>query len=124
MYVHSIHPSNLIGKIYLGCLGQYIAERLLKLNERGRWEDPPPSDPVRRGKQDEEIFQTARLVKCVHYVLSVGTQTLIPIQLRPLHEPHLGRLRSEFPWARRGCILGYPCFQGSFFSISNPSMTS
>jgi linoleate 10R-lipoxygenase len=46
---------------------QYIADRLLKLNERGTWHDPPPADPALRAKQDEEIFQTARLVKYVHY---------------------------------------------------------
>ena len=38
---------------------------LLKLNERGRWVDPPPEDPVARARQDEEIFQTARNVKYV-----------------------------------------------------------
>lgn len=43
--------------------GQYIAEQILKINERGTWSDPPPTDPALRAKQDEEIFQTARLVK-------------------------------------------------------------
>ena len=38
---------------------------LLKINERKRWSDPPPSDPERKAAQDEEIFQTARLVKLV-----------------------------------------------------------
>ena len=42
---------------------KYIAGNLLKINERGRWSDPPPSDPVKRALQDEEIFQVARLVK-------------------------------------------------------------
>lgn len=42
---------------------QYVAEMLLKINERGRWIDPPPEDPKLRAQQDEEIFQTARLVK-------------------------------------------------------------
>jgi linoleate 10R-lipoxygenase len=36
---------------------------LLKINERGRWTDPPPADDKLRAQQDEEIFQTARLVK-------------------------------------------------------------
>ena len=44
-------------------LTQYIAEMLLKLNERGTWSDPPPTDADKRARQDEEIFQTARLVK-------------------------------------------------------------
>ncbi|KAG6916402.1 hypothetical protein DXG01_006982 [Tephrocybe rancida] len=40
----------------------YIAERLLKINERKLWSDPPPTDPIKRALQDEQIFQTARLV--------------------------------------------------------------
>jgi linoleate 10R-lipoxygenase len=43
----------------------YTAEMLLKINERKEWNDPPPEDPAARAKQDEEIFQTARLIKCV-----------------------------------------------------------
>lgn len=38
---------------------------LLRLNERGRWSDPPPADEAKRALQDEEIFQIARMVKCV-----------------------------------------------------------
>ena len=37
---------------------------LLKINERKRWIDPPPADNKDKiAEQDEEIFQTARLVK-------------------------------------------------------------
>lgn len=36
---------------------------LLSINERKRWTNPPPKDPQARAIQDEEIFQTARLVK-------------------------------------------------------------
>ena len=39
---------------------------LLKINERGRWHDPPPADSAARAQQDEEIFQVARLVKYVN----------------------------------------------------------
>ena len=46
---------------------------LLKVNEKGRWSYPPPEDPVKRAQQDEEIFQTARLVKYV---------SLRPVHLR------------------------------------------
>ena len=45
--------------------GQYIAEKLLKINERRSWSDPPPVDTAARANQDEQIFQTARLVKLV-----------------------------------------------------------
>ncbi|THV00227.1 heme peroxidase [Dendrothele bispora CBS 962.96] len=46
----------------------FIADNLLKLNERGKWSDPPPSDEAALMKQDEEIFQTARLVNCGHFM--------------------------------------------------------
>ncbi|KAJ6487073.1 heme peroxidase [Mycena vitilis] len=46
----------------------YVADRLLKINERGRWTDPPPTDEKRRAQQDEDIFQTARLVNCGHFM--------------------------------------------------------
>ena len=53
-------------KLLPNCLPlQYIAQMLLKINERRQWTDPPPEDPVKRALQDEEIFQTARLVKYV-----------------------------------------------------------
>jgi len=51
----------------------YIAEQLLKKNERGHWHDPPPHDAAARAKQDEEIFQTARLINCQHFVNVVIT---------------------------------------------------
>ncbi|KAF8473705.1 linoleate diol synthase [Russula ochroleuca] len=48
----------------------YIANKLLEINERGTWTNPddiPVGDPQRSMKihdQDEEIFQTARLINC------------------------------------------------------------
>ncbi|KAA1469100.1 linoleate diol synthase, partial [Dentipellis sp. KUC8613] len=48
----------------------YIASKLLEINEQKKWQDPdsiPASDPQRAQKivqQEEEIFQTARLVNC------------------------------------------------------------
>ena len=44
---------------------------LLKINERKRWTDPPPQDATARAAQDEEIFQTVRLVKSVTYQTSL-----------------------------------------------------
>ncbi|KAF8630934.1 hypothetical protein AX17_005291 [Amanita inopinata Kibby_2008] len=55
----------------------FIAERLLSINERKRWTDPPPMDDVSRAKQDEEIFQIARLVNCGHF-LTVMTCDFLP----------------------------------------------
>ncbi|KAF8579879.1 heme peroxidase [Ramaria rubella] len=46
----------------------YVADMLLKVNEKKLWSDPPPEDPALRTKQDEEIFQTARLVNGGHFI--------------------------------------------------------
>ncbi|KAJ7704765.1 heme peroxidase [Mycena rosella] len=46
----------------------YAADMLLKINERGRWTNPPPTDDKLRAQQDEELFQTARLVNCGHFM--------------------------------------------------------
>ncbi|KAJ7249642.1 heme peroxidase [Mycena rebaudengoi] len=45
----------------------YIAQMLLRINERGTWSDPLPTDASASAKQDEEIFQIARLVNCGHF---------------------------------------------------------
>ncbi|KAI5895328.1 heme peroxidase [Schizophyllum commune H4-8] len=43
----------------------FIAERLLEINERGSWQqDLDKLDEEGKAKQDEEIFQIARLVNC------------------------------------------------------------
>ncbi|KAI0756453.1 heme peroxidase [Daedaleopsis nitida] len=49
----------------------YIADMLLKINERGKWTNPPPSDAAARARQDEEIFQTARLVNCGNFMAMI-----------------------------------------------------
>jgi len=40
----------------------------LKINEKGTWADPTPTDAKKRDRQDEDIFQTARLVNCGHFM--------------------------------------------------------
>lgn len=47
----------------------YIAQRLLQLNEKGTYSDPPPSgDPAALMNQDDDIFNRARLVNCGHFM--------------------------------------------------------
>lgn len=52
---------------------QHIAGKLLDINERGTWKDPslfPADDAATEKKleqQDEEIFQTARLINCAWF---------------------------------------------------------
>ena len=43
---------------------KYIAAKLLEINERGTFVDPPPKDKEKLLKQEEELFQTARLINC------------------------------------------------------------
>jgi hypothetical protein len=49
---------------------QYIARKLLEINERGTWRDPGTIPHNEEGRtqtisdQDNEIFETARLVNC------------------------------------------------------------
>ncbi|KIJ55788.1 hypothetical protein M422DRAFT_152180 [Sphaerobolus stellatus SS14] len=52
----------------------YIAQKLLEINERGTWVDPAtkltgddPKIVKKRLAQDEEIFQTARLINCTWF---------------------------------------------------------
>jgi hypothetical protein len=49
----------------------YIADKILKINERRRWSDPVPSDPNLLALQDEEIFQTAKLINCGHFMSAI-----------------------------------------------------
>ncbi|KDQ11181.1 hypothetical protein BOTBODRAFT_114735 [Botryobasidium botryosum FD-172 SS1] len=49
----------------------YIADMLLKLNEQKKWTNPPPSNAAARKVQDDEIFETARLVNCGHFVAMI-----------------------------------------------------
>ncbi|KAG5648767.1 hypothetical protein DXG03_000115 [Asterophora parasitica] len=49
----------------------YIAEKILKVNERKLWSDPPPADADKRALQDEQIFQTAKLVNCGYFMSAI-----------------------------------------------------
>jgi hypothetical protein len=55
---------------------QYIAAKLFEINERGTYVDPATlsgGDPASKAKliaQEEEIFQTARLVNCGWFGMS------------------------------------------------------
>ncbi|KAI0789558.1 heme peroxidase [Abortiporus biennis] len=49
----------------------YCANMVLKINEQGRWSDPPPEDPAQRALQDEEIFQFARNINCGHFMATI-----------------------------------------------------
>ncbi|KZT61366.1 heme peroxidase [Calocera cornea HHB12733] len=42
----------------------FIAEKILHINERGTFQNPPPSDDAARRAQDDEIFERTRLVNC------------------------------------------------------------
>jgi hypothetical protein len=42
--------------------GQYICQKLLDINERAKFSWPPPEDEKARRKQDDELFERARLI--------------------------------------------------------------
>jgi len=56
---------------------QYIAKKLLEINERGSWVDPSSLSPESEDKsrrlleQEEEIFQIARLINCAWFATVV-----------------------------------------------------
>ncbi|THH14008.1 hypothetical protein EW146_g6268 [Bondarzewia mesenterica] len=67
----------------------YVAEKLLSINERGTFINPPPSDEAKRLVQDEEIFQRARLV---------NTGYFMQIILRDYVGAILGLIRDGSSW--------------------------
>jgi len=46
----------------------YVAEKILSINENRRFKFPPPRDQTARDAQDEEIFQRARLVNTGYFM--------------------------------------------------------
>ncbi|KAI0246364.1 heme peroxidase [Lactifluus subvellereus] len=67
----------------------YVAEKLLSINERGTFKKLPISDYDARERQDEEIFQRARLVNTGYFV---------QIILRDYVGAILGLVRDGSPW--------------------------
>jgi linoleate 10R-lipoxygenase len=61
----------------------YIATNIWKINERKLWTDPPPTDEKLRAKQDEEIFQTARLINCASF-MSVICECLLILKVQSI----------------------------------------
>jgi linoleate 10R-lipoxygenase len=55
----------------------YIATNLLNINEQKRWSDPLPQSEKQRALQDEEIFQTARLINCAAFMSTICERLLI-----------------------------------------------
>jgi linoleate 10R-lipoxygenase len=45
-----------------------VAEKILSINERKTFCYPPPTDKYARDRQDEEIFQRARLVNTNYFM--------------------------------------------------------
>ncbi|TBU30522.1 heme peroxidase [Dichomitus squalens] len=74
----------------------YIAKKLLELNERGTYVDPntiPADDPQRAAKlvaQEEDIFQTTRLINCAWFAGIVMSDYFCAI---------LGLVRQGSSWA-------------------------
>ncbi|KAG6877819.1 hypothetical protein C0993_003603 [Termitomyces sp. T159_Od127] len=68
--------SPLYGDSEMHCISTEISYltfplRKIKKPKIKRWSDPPPSDPEKFALQDEEIFQTARLINCGHFMSAI-----------------------------------------------------
>jgi len=67
----------------------YVAQKILDINERGNFSNPPPTDEALRMAQDDEIFERARLVNCglfMHIILGDYVGAI------------LGLVRDGFSW--------------------------
>ena len=69
---------------------QYIARKLLEINERGTWVDPTGKKATDLTQQDEEIFQIARLCNCAWFAGIVFSDYFSNI---------LGLVREGNPWS-------------------------
>ena len=115
---HNVNSLITERKQYLTLLyWQYIAERILKINERKKWSDPPPTDEAKRALQDEEIFQTARLVK-----YAVSFLICLPVVLKCIYLTSCGHFMSSimgdyvagFLGSSEGCNWNMKAFDVGF----------
>lgn len=118
--------------------GQYIAEKILKINERGSWSDPPPADPAARNNQDEQIFQTAKLVKLVTLIFYHTYCKRLSISCGHFMSAIMGDYVAGFLGSSEGCnwnmdafdvseiVLAACCLQpvDCFNRLSRPMTTS
>lgn len=71
---HNVRHLNLLFlRLFIQPFKKYIARRLLEINERGTWKDPSQHhlSHAHLAKQDEEIFQIARLCNCAWFAAVV-----------------------------------------------------
>ena len=69
----------------------FVADRLLQINERGQWnKDLTKLSDKDREQQDEEIFQTARLIMCGFFTTVIFSDYLTSI---------LGLVRDGNSWS-------------------------
>lgn len=55
----------------------YICEKLLEINEKGTFTKPPPSEQKAKDKQDEDLFQTARLINSGFFMQTILSDYLV-----------------------------------------------
>lgn len=83
------------------CILQFIARRLLELNERGTWVDPTGKKPSDLVQQEEEIFQIARLCNCAWFAQIVFSDYFSNI---------LGLVRDGSTWSLTPFQASWICF--------------
>ena len=93
--------------------GQYIAEKILKINERRSWSDPPPEDPAARANQDEQIFQTAKLVKLVALIFYHAARQRLSLSCGHFMSAIMGDYVAGFLGSSEGCNWNMDAFDVS-----------
>ena len=93
--------------------GQYIAEKLLKINERRSWSDPPPVDTAARANQDEQIFQTANLVKLVALIFYHASRKRLSLSCGHFMSAIMGDYVAGFLGSSEGCNWNMDAFDVS-----------
>ncbi|KAF8908079.1 heme peroxidase [Gymnopilus junonius] len=61
-------PSSCALLILLNRNHNYVAQRLLDINENGNYKNPPPEDEKAKQEQDDELFHRSRLVNCGYFM--------------------------------------------------------
>lgn len=104
-------------------LSQYIADKILNINENGTYSNPPSVNAIDRKKQDDEIFQRARLVNCGYFMHIILGGTRMKISSRTSADS-LSRLCWCYSWprARRKLLAPRPPYGIFPTPYSSPSI--
>lgn len=67
----------------------YICEKLVEINEKGTFTNPPPTEQKAKDQQDEDLFQTARLINSGFFMQTILSDYLV--NYLPPHLPEFSK---------------------------------